>query len=154
MFFSPAPKLSVCRFNIFFSALFPISPFLRPSRLAHFLKAFTGPHQFPHQSLSSCQVAPLTLCPQMSRPLVAGTPFLISSPAQPTCVCFKQVQALPDRTWFQDSSIGLSRVLLSGWSRHFFVRNNLDLFFTSQILSLSFTFGTKFYQALKPGFIQ
>lgn len=152
LFFSPAPKFSACRF---FSLLF----------LSHlsFLKARpfgSFPQSFRWASSVSPSVTiflPGSPSDSVSPDVQASGcryPPLLSSPAQPTYVSFKQVQALPGRSWFQDSSIGLSRVLLSGWPRHFFVRNNLDLFSTFQILSLSFTFGTRFHQALKPGFIQ
>lgn len=153
LFFSPASKFSVCRFNNFFSALSHFS-FLKAKPFGSFPQSFHWVSSVSPSVTVFCQGAPLALCPQMSRPLVAGTPLLLSSPTQPICVSFKQVQALPGRSWFQDSPIGLSRVLLSGWSRHFFVRNNLYLFSTSQILSFSFAFGIKFHQALKPGFIQ
>lgn len=90
------------------------------------------------------------LPPRGPRTLSGRHPCAPRSPEQSSCVS-EAGTSLPGWGWFQDSATGLSGVS-SGWAGHFLKINNLNLFLTSQILSLSFSsvFGTKFHQGLVP----
>lgn len=154
-FISQFLSLQIVRF---FSAL--PSPFSFLKIQAQFRRTFTSHHQYqlPQTSwgvsfpISHCPLArgllwlisvTLLWCSPLQVPRTRGGPVLFCScphPTQPSCVSFKQGQMLLGWRWFRDSHIDLSRASLSGWSGPFFavvIMNNLNLFSTSQILSLS-----------------
>ena len=114
---------------------------------------------FRHQSLGSCQGAPLTLSVTLQAPASSGTQdtewpstsLLLSSPST-AVFYFKQVQVLPGEDYSRAPPQAFPEHCYLGSPDTFFVMNNLNLFFdiSNLVPLIQFTFGTKFHQVLKP----
>lgn len=154
---SLSPKLCVCRLNIFSQLFLSHLSFPKMKSSGPVPQSFPSHRQcrpprglprrgFRHQSLGSCQGAALTLSVTLQAPASSGTQdtewpgtsLLLSSPST-AVFYFKQVQAFLSEDYSRAPPQAFPERCYLGSPDTFFVMNNLNLFLTCPISSLSFS---------------